>query len=138
MMMRRVVPMLVYAACWAATVVVFWMDPEGSGGWAMGYTLVFLYIVMPVACLFCSTLVARCIVWGPWRAVMLVAFAAAYAILGNITFTLANYLNGGLGDPLRLDETNLQMFALGLVVASIGYAVGLVSLRMGRRGRTGA
>lgn len=54
-----------YLAIWAASFIVFWFFTDGSD--AMGYGIVFLYMVLPITIFVFSLLIGKNNYWGKWK-----------------------------------------------------------------------
>lgn len=118
---------LVYGAAWLACLALYWASlvTGGLGGGAiMGYTLLTLYVVLPVAGIFSGLLVGRMTGLGSWRLVAPPAIAALYALFIVATFGLSTAL--GLTNVAAVD---LAAFVYGLVPAATGLAIGWATSR---------
>ena len=118
---------LVYGAVWVACAVLYWgglATGALSGGGIMGYTLLALYVALPVAGLVSAFLIGRTRKLGWWRLAAPVAAAALYALFVAVTFGLSTAL--GLANVAAAD---LAALVLGLVPAAVGLAIGWATAR---------
>lgn len=118
---------LVYGVVWAACAVLYWgglATGALGGGGIMGYTLLALYVALPVAGLVSAFLIGRTRELGWWRLAAPVAAAALYALFVAVTFGLSTAL--GLANVAAAD---LAALVLGLVPAAVGLAIGWATAR---------
>lgn len=109
----------------AVSLLAFWCFGLGSD--AMGYALVFVWVLAPTASLATSFLAGFCRAWGNLGWLWPVACGFAVMLLPWATFGLANALRFG-----RLAAPEALMLALGLAVSFLGYGLG-VGLRVARQ-----
>ena len=119
---------LIYGAVWLACLVFYWgclATGALGGGGIMGYTLLALHCVLPVAGVVSSYLVGRTAELGWWRLAAPLAIATLYVLHTVATFGISNAL--GLTNIAAAD---LTAFVYGLVPAAAGLVAGcVISLR---------
>lgn len=112
-----------YGAVWLACLALYWgsLATGGLGGGAiMGYTLLVLYVVLPVAGAVASFLVGRARGLGGWRLLSPPASAALYLVFTGVTFGLSTAL--GL---TNIAPAAAPTVALALSCALLGLVAGM-------------
>ena len=111
--------LIAYAVIWLISVIAFWTITTGSD--AMGYSLVFVWLLNPAA-IVVSSLCASMKEWPGLAALLLVAGCGfLYMLLPYLTFTLGNiFYSGNLSAP---DPT---LFVVGALASVVGLLVGRV------------
>ena len=61
----EIIAPLAYLAVWVLVLIVFWCFTDGAG--AMGFTLVFLWGVLPLATVIVSLAIGLCDSFGRWK-----------------------------------------------------------------------
>ncbi len=108
---------LSYLMIWAASLIVFWFFISGSD--AMGYGLMFLYILLPVTTLVISFLIGKRDYWGRMKWVSPLALGIMYMLAEYATFNAANMAMTG-----RINMPHFEMLPLGGAFSLIGLAAG--------------
>ena len=111
-------PAAVYLAAWLFCVGWFWLGRDG-GGWIMAYTILAHMVLMPIAALVSSFLLARERPLGYWFWGALVLYGALNAGAIAATFMLST----GLGIT-RLASPDVVVFLLELVPGGLGLGLG--------------
>ena len=109
---------LSYPIVWAVSVAAYWFFMSPSD--VMGYTLVFIYVLNPVAILAISFLIGAMGARGGCAWTVPVLFGAAYMLLPYVTFSLANTLTTG---SIHVPEIGMML---------LGAALSAISLYLGR------
>ncbi len=114
---RRNILVAVYFGIWIFTVLFFWLFTSGSD--AFGFSLLFLWILLPAATLVISFLIGRNNFWGKWKWVSIIDFGLMYMLSEYVTFSLANML--------AFSKFNLPDFGMlfaGAIISVIGLGIG--------------
>ncbi|MBR5259137.1 MAG: hypothetical protein IKV48_01450 [Eggerthellaceae bacterium] len=111
--------LIAYAIVWLLSVVAFWTITSGSD--AMGYSLVFIWLLNPAAIVVAS-LCASMKEWPGFAALLLAAGCGLlYMLLSYLTFTLGNiFYTGNISAP------DPMLFVVGALASVIGMLIGRV------------
>lgn len=101
-----------YLAIWAISLIVFWFFTSDSD--AMGYGLMFLWIILPVTTLILSLLIGRNGYWGNWKWLSAVAFGCMYMLAEYATFSIANMVSFN-----KVNMPNFSMFVTGTIISPL-------------------
>ena len=127
---RRLSKLLIvlgYLAVWALSVLVFWCFTDS--GDAMGYSIVFLWLLLPLTTFVLSLLVGKHDLWGKGKWLCALIFGLMYMLAEYATFSTAN-----MKEFYRLNAPSWGMIAVGAVIALLGIAIGsLLGRRKARR-----
>lgn len=118
----EIIAPLAYLAVWALVLIVFWCFTDGAG--AMGFTLVFLWGVLPLATVIVSLAIGLCDSFGRWKWLGSLVFGVMYMLAEYGTFAMANTVVTG-----NINPPQLVMIPLGAVHSLIGMAVGALIRR---------
>lgn len=117
---------LAYPAVWALSVAAFWLFMSGSD--AMGYVILFIWIINPVAIFAVSFLIGSRGAWGKRAWIAPVVLGAMYMLLPYATFSLANTLSSGNINPL-----DVEMALFGMATSVLGIGLGALIRRFAKR-----
>jgi len=117
-----VMAILAYLIVWTVSVVVFWCFTSGSD--AGGYSLMFLWIILPVLTFVCSLLLGRINFMGSWKWATAIAFGMMYMLAEYATFSLANNLAFH-----KINPPVFSLFFVGGAIALAGLGVGYLIWR---------
>lgn len=107
----------VYLAVWAFAVIVFWFFAGGSD--AMGYSIMFLWVLLPISTFLFSLLIGRNDYWGKWKWLSAPAFGLMYMLAEYATFNAAN-----MAAFHKLNPPHWGMIVAGAVISAAGMALG--------------
>ena len=120
-------PAIIYGVVWFACLALYWGSlATGAlgGGGIMGYVILALHIVLPIAGIVSAFLIGRVADLGWWRLAALIAIAVLYVLHTVATFSLSNVL--GL---TNIAPADLAVFLYGLIPAAIGLAIGCATAK---------
>lgn len=103
----------------AIAVLAFWAFAGRSD--AIGYGILYIWVLMPLVSFVTSLVVGLLNVWGRYRASWPAICAILITLLPCVTFDAAHALYFG-----SLVAPNLTMLIGGCIVSYIGFAVGIV------------
>lgn len=117
--LSKLVLIMTYLVIWAVSLIVFWlfMDPAG----ALGYSLMFLWLLLPVTTFVLSLLIGRNNFWGKWKWLSAAAFGLMYMLADYATFKTANMVSNGI---FRMPDF-IMLFA-GVIISVLGLGIGAV------------
>lgn len=127
---RRVL-IAAYLVVWGVSILFFWTctDP----GDAMGYGLVFLWLIIPAATIIVSFFVGRDGEWQSSRWLMLLFFGVMYMLAPYATYSCANIAAFG-----RFHLPRAEDMLPGILCSAVGIAAGSVARRRAGARRAGA
>ena len=110
---------LSYLIIWAIAVIVFWCFMSGSD--AMGFSLIFLWIILPITTFTISLLIGRNNYWKKAKWLAAVGF--------GIMYMLAEYSTSSMANNLAFQKVNIPdftMLIIGVMISLIGLGIGQV------------
>lgn len=113
-----------YLAIWAISLIVFWFFTSGSD--AMGYSIMFLWILLPVVTFILSLLIGKNGYWGKCKWLSAAAFGFMYMLAEYATFRVANMVSFN-----QINMPDFPMFVTGTIISVIGIGIG-VGINKGR------
>ena len=115
--LAKLILIITYLAIWAIALIVFWFFTSGSD--AMGYSLMFLWFLLPVATVVLSFLIGRNDYWGKMKWLSAVAFGVMYMLAEYATFSISYmvYCN-------HLNAPDFMMILSGGIVSVVGLTIG--------------
>lgn len=111
----------IYVILWAACLVWFWLGLGSEAGFAMAYSLVTFYCILPVSTFVLSLQIGKDASWGMWKWMMPIFFGAMYALENFGTFLMAN--------NIAFDKQNLPRVedaVPGGVISFVGLLIGML------------
>lgn len=122
--LAKTVTICVYLGIWAFSLIVFWFFTGPTD--AMGYGLMFLWILLPVTTLVLSAVIGGNGYWGRWKWLSALAFGLMYMLAEYATFQCANMsaVQGKLNPP------NLELIPIAAAISLLGLALGSVIRRL--------
>ena len=113
----KLILLLTYLAIWAFAIIFFWFFTADSD--AMGYSLMFLWVILPVTTFVISLLISRNDYWGSRKWFGSIGFGIMYMLAEYATFSMAN--------NVAFNKVNMPEFGMiiaGAVISLIGMAIG--------------
>ena len=120
--LSQIILIAVFVGIWAIALIVFWFFTSGSDG--MAYSLMFLWLLLPVSTFTVSLLIAKNGFFGKLRCL-------SSPILG-LFHMLAEYATFNLANMVAFSKFNLprpEYFLAGAVISLLGLAVGTLVCR---------
>lgn len=108
-----------YLGVWAFVLVVFWFFTEPTD--ALGYSLVFLWIILPVATLVISLLIGINNHFGKQKWFLPIAFGFMHMLAGYATFSVKNMISINF---TRINTPDFDIMLLGALFSIIGLGIG--------------
>lgn len=123
---------LSYLGIWAVSLIVFWFFTSGSD--AMGYGIMFLWVLLPVTTFVISLLIGRNDYGGRWKWLSCIGFGVMYMLAEYATFSAANTASTG-----NIHLPHFSMILAGALFSFAGTGIGsgirLLFSRMARKRR---
>lgn len=117
-----------YLVIWIAAIVVFWAFAITYAESAMGYSLMFFWIILPATTLVVSFLIGRNDYWGGRKWVFSIGFGVMYMLAEYATFSMANNLAFG-----KVNMPEASMVPAGAAISLVGMALGYLVFVIRRR-----
>lgn len=113
----KIITMLSYLLIWALAMIVFWFFTSGSD--AMGYSLMYLWIILPVTTFVESVLIGKNDFWGKRKWGCTLFFGVMYMLAEYGTFKMANNIAFN-----KLNAPDFGMIVAGVIISAIGILLG--------------
>ncbi len=107
-----------YLGIWALSLIVFWFFTSSSN--AMGYGIMFLWVLLPVTTFVISLLIGRNNHWGKWKWLFAIAFGVMYMLAEYATFNAANMTSSA-----KINLPDFGMIIGGAIVSLLGLGIGV-------------
>lgn len=118
-----------YLVIWTLCVAAFWLGGRAD---AMGYSILVLWLLLPLVTVILSVMVGKDSSWGKNRWLMLLFFAVFYMLAPYATFSLANTASFG---NVHLPEAANAL--PGLVCSAVGMGIGTLIRRRKEKKNSG-
>ena len=129
--LSMIILLATYLGIWAVSLITFWFFISGTD--SMGYSIMFLWVLLPVTTFVISLLIGKNNYMGRWKWFFSIAFGIMYMLAEYATFTLANMLSFSV---LRLPQPSLLL--KGTIISAAGFWFGALTRRRRRqRGESG-
>ena len=112
-----IITILSYLLIWAFAMIVFWFFTSGSD--AMGYSLMFLWIILPVTTFIVSVVIGKNNFWGKGKWAFTLFFGVMYMLAEYGTFKMANNITFN-----KLNAPEFGMIVAGAIISAIGMLLG--------------
>lgn len=124
----EIIVAVAYLAVWALILVIFWCFTSGAD--AMGFTILFLWIILPLTTVITSLAIGLYDSFGTWKWLGLLVFGVMYMLAEYGTFAMANTVVTG-----NINPPQLIMIPLGAAHSLIGMGLGTLIRRINARVR---
>ena len=114
---NKIITILSYMLVWAIAMIVFWFFTSGSD--AMGYSLMFLWIILPVTTFVVSIVIGKNDFWKKGKWAFTLFFGVMYMLAEYGTFKMANNIAFN-----KLNAPDFGMIVAGAIISAIGMLVG--------------
>lgn len=115
--LSRQLLIITYLVIWAFSLIFYWFFTSGSD--AMGYSLMFLWILLPVTTFVLSLLIGKAEHWGNCKWFASLAFGIMYMLAEYGTFSASNMV--------AFDKFNMPRFGMilgGAIISLLGMGLG--------------
>ena len=109
-----------YIAVWAFALIVFWLLMSPTD--AMGYSIMFMWIILPVTTFVLSLIIGKNNYFGKWKCILPVIFGVMHMLADYGTFRMANMI--------AFDKFNMPRFEMmlaGALISLIGLGIAVLS-----------
>ena len=114
---NKIIIILSYLLIWALAMIVFWFFTSGSD--AMGYSLMYLWIILPVTTFVESVLIGKNDFFGKGKWGFSLFFGLMYMLAEYGTFKMANNIAFN-----KLNAPDFGMIVAGVIISAIGILLG--------------
>lgn len=115
----KLIQVMVYLIIWATCIVVFWVGGRTD---AIGYSLVVLYLVLPLTTIIISFFIGKDNGWAQYKWLMLIFFGIMYMFAPYATFSLANTATFG-----NIHMPEIAAMLPGILCAAAGMLIGTIT-----------
>lgn len=122
---NKTVTILSYLMIWTVSMLVFWVFKGGID--AMGYSLMFLWIIIPVTTFTVSVIIGKNNFWGIKKWAFTFPFGVMYMLAEYGTFSMANNIAFN-----KINELEWDLAVAGAIISAIGMLTGLLINRICR------
>lgn len=117
--LSKIILIATYLSIWAFALIIFWFFISGSD--AMGYSLMFLWIILPVTTFVISLLIGKNDFWGKQKWFAIIAFGVMYMLAEYATFSTANMVANSFS---KINMPHFGMVLAGAIISAIGLGIG--------------
>ena len=121
---NKIITILSYLLIWTIAMIVFWFFTDGSD--AMGYSLLYLWIILPVTTFLVSVVIGIHDFWGTRKWAFTLIFGGMYMLAEYGTFKMANNIAFN-----KLNTPDWEMIVGGTIISAIGMLIGFLVNRVG-------
>ena len=117
--LSKVILIATYLGIWAFALITFWFFISGSD--ALGYSFVFLWIVLPVSTFVISLLIGKNNYWGNLKWTAPVAFGIMHMLAEYATFNMRNMIANSFA---KINVPDFELILIGSFISIIGLGIG--------------
>ncbi len=113
----KIVLISVYLGIWAFALIAFWFFTNPTD--AMGYSLMYLWVLLPTVTFVISLLIGKNNYFGKWKWM--------FTLLLGIMYMLAEYATFSAANMISFDKINMPEFTMilaGAIISAVGLAIG--------------
>lgn len=115
--LSRLILVIAYLFIWVFSLIVFWFFTSGSN--VMGYSFIFLWILLPSTTFVVSLLIGKDNYFGKWKWLSTIIFGIMYMLAEYATFQLANMMTFH-----KINLPSWELILIGAIVSAIGLGIG--------------
>lgn len=117
--LSKVILIATYLGIWAFALIIFWLFTSGSD--AMGYSFVFLWIILPVSTFVISLLIGKNNYWGNLKWIVPVVFGIMHMLAEYATFSISNMIANSF---TKINVPHYELILIGAFISVIGVGIG--------------
>ncbi len=106
-----------YFGIWVISLISFWLFSSGSD--AMGYNIMFLWVLLPMTTFIISFLIGKNAHWAKWKWFSAIAFGIMYMLTEYATFSAANMIAFN-----KINLPHWEMMFAGVIISLVGLGIG--------------
>lgn len=106
-----------YILVWSIDIMVFWLFTSDVA--AMGYSIIYFFIIIPMTIFIISLLISRSNYWGKGKWLASIIFGIMYMLAEYATFSAANMTAFN-----KINPPNFAMIPMGIIISLIGLGIG--------------
>lgn len=122
--LSKIILMAIYLGIWAIALIAFWVFSSGSD--ALGYSIMFLWVLLPVTTFIVSLWIGKSSNWGNWRWLLSIGFGIMYMLAEYATFSAANMI---AFEEINSPEWSMIPMEVLTSLAGMGIGLGIRRLR---------
>ena len=131
--LSKLILVIAYLLIWAFSLIVFWFFISGSD--ALGFGLIFLWILIPVTTFIISLLIGKNNYWGRGKWFAPIAFGVMHMLAEYGTFSMANMVNISFE---RINMPHFELVLVSAIISAVGLGIGsLIYYLKSRRNKNG-
>ena len=115
--LSMVILIATYLGIWAFALIAFWL--LGARSDAMGYSIMYLWLLLPVTTFVISLLIGKNNYFGRWKWITPVVMGMMYMLAEYGTFSTANMVAFA-----KFNMPDFSMILIGAIIAFIGLSIG--------------
>ncbi len=113
-----IILIVVYLGIWAVSLISFWFFNSGSD--AQGYSIMYLWILLPVTTFIVSLIIGKNNYWGHKKWFVTIGFGLMYMLAEYGTFSAANMVT-----LKKINSPEFIMIPMGAIISLIGMGIGV-------------
>lgn len=117
--LSKVILIATYLGIWAFALIIFWIFTSGSD--AMGYSFVFLWIILPVSTFVISLLIGKNNYWSNLKWIVPVVFGIMHMLAEYATFSISNMIANSF---TKINVPHYDLILIGAFISVIGVGIG--------------
>lgn len=117
--LSKLILVIAYLLIWAFSLIVFWFFISGSD--ALGFGLIFLWILIPVTTFIISLLIGKNNYWGRGKWFTPIAFGIMHMLAEYGTFSMANMVTISFE---RINKPHFELVLVSAIISAMGLGIG--------------
>lgn len=113
----KIIIISTYLIVWSLAIIVFWFFTDGSN--ALGYSFMYLWVLLPVISFSLSLLIGKNNYWGKWKWLLAIFFGIMYMLAEYATFSAAN-----MTSFQKFNWPQFEMILWGVAISVLGLFIG--------------
>ena len=115
--LSKIILAMTYLGIWAIAVIVFWFFTSGSD--AMGYGIMYFWIVLPLTTFVISIMIGKNNYWTRWKWIVSIMLGIMYMLADYATFRTANMVTNN-----KINMPQFELILIGTVISLVGLGIG--------------